>query len=575
VASNIPNTGFSELNVTDFVECIGITDTGRVREENQDTFAIVNHRGVLCCIVCDGMGGPKGGRRAASMASQFIKEGIQNLESPDSNSIKQTVFESIKKANEAILAASIENVELAGMGTTCLVACFFRTELHIFSVGDSRLYRIREGNVQQLTEDHTLVAELMKAGLIQKTDNSTHLISHILTRSVGPSSNLQIDYLCLPDGPVANDVYVLCSDGLYNCISEKDLTILAAGDLENGCRHLIEKSNSNGGFDNITIVAVRFKAAFPVHLEDISVPQVFAQPHTVQVVEAVDDIFSPVLAEYLRQIKNIKEEKHHFKILISIALASVMTIWIWRELETFYSLKPPSQQEQQASQVFTPKDQSQLDLLVKQNFLKNRLDKLYTQLDIISAALTQEQNKVVDSLQKQKEALINQINQKSTELENTRQEFKYWSGLQTRMTTEDLVNLASEVGKYNSQLKTLSEQFQVSTWAYLNALNNQKPESEINKLFLERREREDLLKKSLTDEVQRKVNEFAKKLQASQLEFAFFKRKLADLDDQIAFFSSMQNAKDQGLKVARDKILQEILTLEAELVTLNKQASKF
>jgi len=205
---------------------------------------------------------------------------------------------------------------------------------------------------------------------------------------------------------------------------------------------------------------------------------------------------------------------------------------------------------------------------------------------------------VVDSLQKQKEALINQINQKSTELENTRQEFKYWSGLQTRMTTEDLVNLASEVGKYNSQLKTLSEQFQVSTWAYLNALNNQKPESEINKLFLERREREDLLKKSLTDEeinklflerreredllkksltdeVQRKVNEFAKKLQASQLELAFFKRKLADLDDQIAFFSSMQNAKDQGLKVARDKILQEILTLEAELVTLNKQASKF
>jgi len=213
--------------------------------------------------------------------------------------------------------------------------------------------------------------------------------------------------------------------------------------------------------------------------------------------------------------------------------------------------------------------------LVKQNFLKNRLDKLYTQLDIISAALTQEQNEVVDSLQKQKEALINQINQKSTELENTRQEFKYWSGLQTRMTTEDLVNLASEVGKYNSQLKTLSEQFQVSTWAYLNALNNQKPESEINKLFLERREREDLLKKSLTDEVQRKVNEFAKKLQASQLELAFFKRKLADLDDQIAFFSSMQNAKDQGLKVARDKILQEILTLEAELVTLNKQASKF
>ncbi len=245
------------------------SDVGLKREENQDSYGIVTGTDYRLYIVADGMGGAKGGGTASQLAIATVSEYLNGLEQKVTI---HNVVEAVVKANAAIYQKAFSDSTLAGMGTT-LVGLFFQgTAVHSINVGDSRAYRIRGNEIAKLTEDHTLVRELVKAGALSSEQAKNHPISHMLTRSLGPSEEIEADTFLSPDGPIRDDYYILCSDGLYNMLPEEEIAeIVVSNDPKKAVQDLVDKANENGGTDNITVIVIRVGIDFPVGMEDITV----------------------------------------------------------------------------------------------------------------------------------------------------------------------------------------------------------------------------------------------------------------------------------------------------------------
>jgi len=229
------------------------SDIGMRREENQDSFGIIEAKDFKFFVVADGMGGVRGGATASQLAVSLIEAELEK----EGELTRERLIAALQEANQAILEKASEEPELNGMGTTFVALGFTRTKLFIVNVGDSRAYRIRAGQISQLTEDHTLVNELVKSGSITSDQAQSHPVSHMLTRSLGPAAELEVDCLESPDGPANGDIYILCSDGLYNSISPYEIAQVSASfALSEVGPELISMANLRGGADNITAVVI-------------------------------------------------------------------------------------------------------------------------------------------------------------------------------------------------------------------------------------------------------------------------------------------------------------------------------
>lgn len=236
------------------------SDIGMKREENQDSFGIIEGNGFRLFIVADGMGGVQGGALASSMAIETLKEEI----SPEIEPTSDKVAAAIQRANARIFAKGSAEPSLVGMGTTLVALLFRGTRLTVFNVGDSRAYRFRHQQVDQLTEDHTLVMELVRSGSIDIEQAKNHPVSHMLTRSLGPAEEVEVDVFEIDDGPYENEMFLICSDGLYNLVKDGEmLAIMLDSPLEAAVDRLIDLANRRGGSDNITIIAVDAGHGFP------------------------------------------------------------------------------------------------------------------------------------------------------------------------------------------------------------------------------------------------------------------------------------------------------------------------
>ncbi|NMC63040.1 MAG: Stp1/IreP family PP2C-type Ser/Thr phosphatase [SAR324 cluster bacterium] len=254
-------------NILDALRYVALSDIGMRREENQDSYGAILRPGFRVFIVADGMGGAQGGGIASKLAIDTIENIIGEKDEITSEEFLEAVYES----NSAVFNKASESPELLGMGTTFVSLLFVDTALYIVHVGDSRAYRIRKGKTTQLTEDHTLVKELVKSGAISAAQAENHPISHMLTRSLGPSEDTVIDLVLSPDGPVQGDVYLLCSDGLYNLVQESEFNSLIQGvSLEEAAKKLVALANERGGTDNITVMLVEIGEEYPVTLDDVS-----------------------------------------------------------------------------------------------------------------------------------------------------------------------------------------------------------------------------------------------------------------------------------------------------------------
>ena len=258
----------AERNILDSLRYAAVSDVGLRREENQDAFGVIERPCFKAFIVADGMGGAQGGATASRLAVDTLTGILNERDEIDAEAFVTAVYQ----CNSRIFERAAESADLLGMGTTFVALLFKDTSLYIVHVGDSRAYRIRSGKVKLLTEDHTLVKELVKSGAISVEQAENHPISHMLTRSLGPSEETLVDCAVSPDGPVQGDVYLLCSDGLYNHVNEDEYASLLSGvPLEEATGRLVALANERGGTDNITVMLVEIGEEYPVTLEDITV----------------------------------------------------------------------------------------------------------------------------------------------------------------------------------------------------------------------------------------------------------------------------------------------------------------
>jgi len=232
----------------------GCTDVGLRRRENEDTYALAPHLGLF--LVADGMGGHLAGQVASHLAAQSSLRAIETLESATA-SLAEKLRYAVASANRTIYTAANQRADCAGMGTTLVAILSDGERCALAHVGDSRAYLVRAGRIRQLTDDHSIVGELLRRREISEDAAREHPHRHVLTRALGVRRNVEPDLAELSPSP--GDVFVLCSDGLTNHVEDHEIAKFLIGDpdITEVGEALIDLANGRGGDDNTTVVLVR------------------------------------------------------------------------------------------------------------------------------------------------------------------------------------------------------------------------------------------------------------------------------------------------------------------------------
>ena len=231
-----------------------LTDVGLRRRVNEDRYALADDLGLY--LVADGMGGHTAGQLASELASEATVNTLRTLVDA-SASLTEKLRYSVSAANREILSTAEAKPELTGMGTTLVALLAGPDRIALAHVGDSRAYLVRGGRIRQLTDDHSLVAELVRRQEISERAARGHPHRHVLTRALGVRRSVEADLAELT--PAVDDTFVLCSDGLTTHVQDDEIeaTVLSAAELEEACDRLVDMANARGGEDNITVVLVR------------------------------------------------------------------------------------------------------------------------------------------------------------------------------------------------------------------------------------------------------------------------------------------------------------------------------
>ena len=254
------------------LQCVGLTDTGRIREHNEDMIAFDGELGLL--VLADGMGGYNAGEVASGIAVKtifnLVRESIETQDLTLTDRVSGLsrpgiiLRDAIQRANKIIYQTARSQPHCEGMGTTVVAALFFDNRVSVAHVGDSRLYRQRGGTIEQVTLDHSLLQELVDRGFYTPEEAQRAAAKNYVTRALGVESTVDVEVTEVPVHK--DDLYLLCSDGLSDMVEDDDiqLTINTFGaNLETLAKQLVLLSNDNGGRDNVSVVLVRVLEAFP------------------------------------------------------------------------------------------------------------------------------------------------------------------------------------------------------------------------------------------------------------------------------------------------------------------------
>jgi serine/threonine protein phosphatase PrpC len=250
----------------DALQIACVTNPGMVRDNNEDAVGTWPEIGLV--VVADGMGGGNAGEVASGMVMSSFGPGVANAWTPEalkslyreqamqlSQSLLQT---EARRVNAAIFAAAESNPEYEGMGTTLVAALYHDDFLTVAHIGDSRLYRIRGGDIEQVTKDHSLLQEQIDSGFLRKEDAHLSNNKNLVTRAVGVEPEVEAEvhsYEVLPD-----DVYLLCSDGLHGMVEDGEIGMTVAAlrsNLDLAAKQLVQAANDAGGRDNVSVILLR------------------------------------------------------------------------------------------------------------------------------------------------------------------------------------------------------------------------------------------------------------------------------------------------------------------------------
>jgi len=251
------------------IEVAGETNVGMKRNHNEDNFSIIEESGLY--IVADGMGGHASGEVASKMAVDSMKEFfVATASDPErtwpykmdrSKGYEENrLITGIKLANLRIYESAQRDSRQRGMGTTIVTIFAVEDGVYTAHVGDSRVYRLREGKIEQLTEDHSLLNDYIKMKRLTQEEIANFPHKNVIVRALGMKDTVKVDTYF--EQPKANDTYLLCSDGLSGPVGDPELLEItsSAPDIKTAATRLIERANANGGPDNITVVLARWVA---------------------------------------------------------------------------------------------------------------------------------------------------------------------------------------------------------------------------------------------------------------------------------------------------------------------------
>ncbi len=251
-----------------FIRGAARTNIGKVRSRNEDAFGFFPELGFY--VVGDGMGGHAGGEIASALAVETMRISLEETEGEDLTPVRDTqgmcsiggrrLFIAVQQANERILEKGRQDPTLAGMGTTVAALLLDRREevVSICHVGDTRVYRIRGGRIEQLTEDHSLVQELLRGRKISMQEVKTSPHRHILTQALGVSPVIHPTIRL--ERPECGDLFVICSDGVHGVVEDEEILRLVSrwgpDNLDEACEALVGLANARGGKDNSTVIVL-------------------------------------------------------------------------------------------------------------------------------------------------------------------------------------------------------------------------------------------------------------------------------------------------------------------------------
>ncbi len=267
------------MNLSNKIAAVELTDTGMVRDHNED--AIGSQREAGLYVLADGMGGYNAGEVASSIAVKtvlgLVNEAVQRedraeIES-DTGFMRQSIIlrDAIARANKIIHQTAHSHSGCEGMGTTIVACIFYDDKLSIAHVGDSRLYRLRQNRLEQITLDHSLLQELVDRGFYSREEAERSTNRNYVTRALGVEPRVEVD---LQEVDVEkNDIFMLCSDGLPDMVDDEDIQLTIStfsANLETAGEQLVQLSNDHGGKDNVSVIITQALEPFPAKVSVLS-----------------------------------------------------------------------------------------------------------------------------------------------------------------------------------------------------------------------------------------------------------------------------------------------------------------
>ncbi len=253
------------------LEIVNISDVGKKRPHNEDSTASDLSKGLV--IVADGMGGYKAGEVASAIAATSIlhdiKKGLETLkpgqidEKSGYSQEAMLIKEAVIRANSTIYTKAQGDEQCRGMGTTVVMCLFHDGIVSVAHVGDSRLYRLRDDNFEQVTKDHSLIQEVIDRGLYTPEEAAANTPKNLVTRALGINSEVKVDIL--EEQVREGDIYLLCSDGLNDMVNDEEIHLTLSkysANLVQTANELVKFANKRGGKDNISIILVRIREEF-------------------------------------------------------------------------------------------------------------------------------------------------------------------------------------------------------------------------------------------------------------------------------------------------------------------------
>lgn len=242
------------------IDIRSISDIGLVRKNNEDFYGVSNTINGIVCVVCDGIGGNKGGEIASKIAVDTISSFFENSKHKD---IRTSIEESLIIANQNIINRSKEDFQYDKMGTTSCILVLKENKAWYAHIGDSRIYLFskRKKTLTQITKDHSLTQSLLDEGIIKEEDALNHPSKHIIIKVLGIKDNVKPDICKNPIIPSNGDIFLLCTDGLHGEISDKEIESILREkiNLEQKSEKLLHAALNSGGHDNITFQLVKIK----------------------------------------------------------------------------------------------------------------------------------------------------------------------------------------------------------------------------------------------------------------------------------------------------------------------------